>query len=297
MAYATKKDQRGYIDFTNLIVDYSSDDVTTFERVKDITRLYPLKPMSNMIAICCGGLMRLRVGGRSFDVKEGDVLICPPNVKIDDNSYSDDFECRVLCLSDHIIQGLLRDRIEIWHHAVYINQLNIISTSSFTKEEFGFYYSLIRSKITNSNGLAPKEILLALLRAFLLELCLILENTHNLEKEQKLSQGKVLFNRFLSLLSNSDVKRQPILHYAGMLAITPKYLTMLCLKYSDKTASEWVVQYTTEEIRFYLKSSNLSIKEISAKLGFSNMSHFGSYVRKHLGVSPSEFRHGRTNKL
>ena len=66
---------------------------------------------------------------------------------------------------------------------------------------------------------------------------------------------------------------------------------MLCLKYSNKTASEWIVQYTIEDIRFYLRNSNLSIKEISGKLGFANMSHFGSYVRKHLGVSPTDFRH------
>ena len=295
MAYITKKDQRGYIEFSNLIVDYAIEDVATYERVKDILRLYPLKPMNNLVALCYKGRMRIRASGRGFDVKEGDVMICPPNVKIDDVNYSDDFECRVLRLSDHIIQGLLHERIEVWHHAVYINQLSIINTSTVCSEEFGFYYSLIRSKIVNHNEAAPKEILLALLRAFLIELCFILENTHSLEKEQKLSQGKVLFNRFLSLLSNSDVKRQPIIYYAGQLAITPKYLTMLCLKYSDKTASEWVAQYTIEEIRFYLKSSNLSIKEISAKLGFSNMSHFGSYVRKHLGVSPSEFRHGRAS--
>lgn len=295
MAYMSKKDQRGYIDFSNLIVDYEDGDVVTYDRVKDIMRLYPLKPMNNMIAFCNGGQTRVRAGGRSFDIKAGDVMICPPNVKIDDNSYSDDYECRVLCLSDHIIQGLLRDRIEVWHHAVYINQLNIISTSNVSSEEFGFYYTLIRSKIVNHKEGAPKEILLALIRAFMLELCFILENTHSFDKEQKLSQGKVLFNRFLSLISSSDVKRQPVSYYAGQLAITPKYLTMLCLKYSDKTASEWVQQYTIEEIRFYLKSSNLSIKEISAKLGFSNMSHFGSYVRKHMGMSPSDFRHSRAS--
>lgn len=295
MAYMSKKDQRGYIDFSNLIVDYADGDVVTYDRVKDIMRLYPLKPMCNMIAFCNGGQTRVRVTGRAFDIKPGDVMICPPNVKIDDSNYSDDFECRVLCLSDHIIQGLLRDKIEVWHHAVYINQLNIINTSSVSSEEFGFYYSLIRSKIVNHKEGAPKDILLALIRAFMLELCFILENTHSIEKEQKLSQGKVLFNRFLSLISSSDVKRQPISYYAGQLAITPKYLTMLCLKYSDKTASEWVQQYTIEEIRFYLKSSNLSIKEISAKLGFSNMSHFGSYVRKHLGMSPSDFRHSKAS--
>ncbi len=293
MAYTTRKDQWGYIDFTNLIVDFADGDVASYDRVKDIMRLYPLKPMSNMIALCCGGESKLRTCGRTYDVKAGDVIICPPNVKIDDSNYSDGFECKVLCLSDHIIQGLLRDKVEVWHHAVYINQLNIISTSNVCAEEFGFYYSLIRSKIVNHKEVAPKEILLALVRAFLLEMCFILENTHHTDRDQKLSQGKVLFNRFLGLLSNSEVKRQPITYYAGLLAITPKYLTMLCLKYSNKTASEWVVQYTIEEVRFYLKSSNLSIKEISAKLGFSNMSHFGSYVRKHLGVSPSEFRHGK----
>jgi AraC-like DNA-binding protein len=293
MANATKKDQRGYIDFSNLIVDYTDGDIIAFDRIKDIRRLYPLKPMSNMIVFCRDGQMRVKAHGRSFELKGGDVLICPPNVRIDDSSFSDSFDCKVICLSDHIIQGLLRDRIEVWHQAVYINQLNIISTSEIGREEFGFYFSIIRSKIQNYNQLAPKEIMLALVRAFLLELCFMLEDSDSMEKEQKLSQGKLLFNRYLSLVSNSDVKRQPITYYASQLAITPKYLTMLCLKYSDKTASEWVIQYTLEEIRFYLKSSNLSIKEISAKLGFSNMSHFGSYVRKHLGMSPSQFRHGK----
>jgi AraC-like DNA-binding protein len=108
-----------------------------------------------------------------------------------------------------------------------------------------------------------------------------------------MSQGKMLFDRFLGMVSNNSVKRRPISHYASQLAITPKYLTMLCLKYSDKTASDWIIQYTTEDIRFYLKNSNLSIKEISAKLGFSNMSHFGSYVRKHMGSSPSEYRENK----
>jgi AraC-like DNA-binding protein len=291
MAYLTKKDPLGYIDFNNLIVDFSESDVSTHDKVKDLARLFPLGPMSNLIALCIRGHLSVKTSDQRYDISEGDVLICPPNVVFDNTSFSDDFECRVMCISDHIIQGVLRSKIDVWHHAVYINHVNIISTSDVCREEFGFYYSLVRSKMTNHDKTVPREILLALIRAFLLELCYILENTHDLDTGQKLSQGKVLFNKFISLLSSSDMKRQPITTYASQLAITPKYLTMLCLKYSNKTASEWVVQYTIEEIRFYLKSSNLSIKEISAKLGFSNMSHFGSYVRKHLGVSPSEFRH------
>ena len=211
-------------------------------------------------------------------------------MRVSGGSHSSDFECKVLCISDYLVRGLLRDKVDVWHHTVYSNRLNFIDMPPGTKEDLDFYYSLINSKLKHHAPPAPHEILLALLRALLLELCDMIERSNGINREQKLSQGKVLFNRFLSLISNSQVKRQPITVYASHLAITPKYLTMLCLKFSNKTASEWVAQYTVEEIRFYLKSSDLSIKEISARMGFSNMSHFGSYVRKHLGMSPSEYR-------
>jgi len=238
--------------------------------------------------------VKIKSSGRKYEFSEGDMLICPPNVSFEDAHFNEDFECRVLCISDHIIQGVLRGKADGWHHAVYISQPNIIKISAVLLEEFNFYYSLIRSKLTKHGKVIPKEIIIALVKAFLLELYFILENTRSIDRGQNLSQGKILFNKFITLLSSKAVKRQPITSYASQLAITPKYLTMLCLKYSNKTASEWVVQYTLEEIRFYLKSSNLSIKEISAKLGFANMSHFGSYVRKHLGMSPSEYRHGKS---
>ncbi|MCR4603121.1 MAG: helix-turn-helix transcriptional regulator [Prevotella sp.] len=245
-----------------------------------------------MIAICSSGKQLLTAKGKKIELSAGSVLICPPNIRITGEDHSDDFECKVICVSDHINRGLLRDKIDVWHNVIYIEQTNIIEMPEANMKDMGFYFSLIHSKLKQQPSAANNEIILALLRAFLLELCYIFELTSDsiTLHEKKLSQGKVLFNRFLTLVSNSDIKRQPITFYAGQLAITPKYLTMLCLKYSNKTASEWVAQYTMEEIRYYLKSTDLSIKEISARMGFSNMSHFGSYVRKHVGFSPSDFR-------
>jgi AraC-like DNA-binding protein len=195
-------------------------------------------------------------------------------------------------MSDHIIQNLLSGKFFVWSNAIYMSQLNVVSMSPDCKSEFMAYYNLIRLKIDN-NRPKTSEILHAILRALLFELCNGIEETrHLIEDEKKQSQGRMLFNRFLRTLASSEIKRQPISLYASQLAITPKYLTMLCLKYSNKTASDWIVQYTLEDIRYYLRNSNFSIKEVSAKLGFANMSHFGSYVRKHLGASPSDFRRG-----
>ena len=290
MAHVTKSDQIRYIELGNFAVDLNEGDVVVFDSVKDISPLYPLKPMTTLIAACFQGWQTMSANGQIIELREGTILICPPNLRISGGDHSPDFECKVVCVADQLVRTLLRDKVDCWHHAIYVNQANLVPMIPSSREDLRFYFSLMRSKLKRDNPAQPYEIFLALLRSFLLEMCFMMEQSHGVKSDQRLSQGKVLFNKFLSLISNSQVKRQPISVYASQLAITPKYLTMLCLKYSNKTASEWVSQYTVEEIRYYLRSTDLSIKEISAHMGFANMSHFGSYVRKHLGVSPSEFR-------
>lgn len=292
MAKVTPYDKRRYIDFGNLVVDYNENDVKLTDNVRNLADLFPLESMTNLIVLCNSGSATISIEASQMTIHQDDVLLCPASVSITGCAPSASFSCKAILLSDHIIHGLLHDKIEEWHHMAYARRLSMAKLSEVNVSEFNFYYALIDSKIRNHKS-PPYEIMQALTRAMLLELCFVLRDAHGLNEEVKLSQGKILFNRFLGMISGNLVKRQPIGHYASELAITPKYLTMLCLKYSDKTASEWIIQYTTEDIRFYLRNSNLSIKEISAKLGFANMSHFGSYVRKHLGMSPSEFRHTR----
>ena len=94
----------------------------------------------------------------------------------------------------------------------------------------------------------------------------------------------------LSEIYQHEIKHRTVDYYADRLHITPKYLTMLCTKYSGKSASEWITQYTKEDIRQALCHTTLSIKEVCARLGFSNVSFFGSYVRRNFGMSPSKLR-------
>jgi YesN/AraC family two-component response regulator len=290
MAHDTTKDNRKFIEFSNLFVDYTDGDVAIFDNVVDFEKKRSQLTANNIILLCINGETEIELKDSKTEVKKDDILFCPSNVNITRCNKKDDFGCKVLCLSTHIIQGLLRDKSDVWHSMTYADKPSVVHLSEQAHKEFELYYSIIFSKLNQPSGKTHYEIVQALIRALLLEICFMVQDLRGNIGEQKMSQGRVLFNKFLSLVSNNSVKRQPITDYASKLAITPKYLTMLCLKYSNKTASEWVIQYTIEDIRFYLRNSNLSIKEISAKMGFANMSHFGSYVRKHLGVSPTEFR-------
>jgi AraC-like DNA-binding protein len=81
-----------------------------------------------------------------------------------------------------------------------------------------------------------------------------------------------------------------VIRAANDLGISAKYLSALCKKHSGKTANEWITEHVLEDIRYYLKQTDYSIKKICDLLGFPNPSFFGKYVKEHFGQTPAQFR-------
>jgi AraC-like DNA-binding protein len=135
-----------------------------------------------------------------------------------------------------------------------------------------------------------KEIIHSLVQCIIYELCRTLSTFVQIENNQETNQRKILFDRFISYLAASDIKKKPLSFYADKLCVSTRYLTMVCREISGRTAYDWICDYVQNDVRFYLLHTNLSIKEIAVKLGFCNLSFFGKYVRENLGKSPSEFR-------
>lgn len=167
---------------------------------------------------------------------------------------------------------------------------NIIQLPKEDQEQFIYYYELIKFKMQHQERRNSTIVMQAIIQAVLFDVLSLIDNKVDSEEADVPSHGKTLFNDFLRLLAAKEVKHMSVDNYASELNITPKYLTMLCTKYSGKPASDWIAQYTKEDIRYHLLHTDLSVKEIASKLGFPNISFFGSYVRRHFGVSPTQLR-------
>ncbi|MFV0346283.1 MAG: helix-turn-helix domain-containing protein [Bacteroidales bacterium] len=72
--------------------------------------------------------------------------------------------------------------------------------------------------------------------------------------------------------------------------MTPKYLSSVCKRASNKTASDWIEACTISRISIFLNNKSMTIKEVSEQINFSNQSFFGRYVQRILGVSPTVYR-------
>jgi AraC-like DNA-binding protein len=98
----------------------------------------------------------------------------------------------------------------------------------------------------------------------------------------------------MHLVHEHCLEEREVQFYANKLNITAKHLNYVCKQNTDVTASAWIQRYAKERIVLLLKNKNLNIAEIAEKMAFSSRSFFTRYVKKLLGVTPSEFRNRLT---
>lgn len=99
-----------------------------------------------------------------------------------------------------------------------------------------------------------------------------------------------IIDRFISLVQQNFKKERFLEFYAEQLEITPKHLSRTMKTQTGFTAVEWIERYVILEAKVMLKSTNLSIQQISDELNFPSQSFFGKYFKKNVGMSPKEFR-------
>lgn len=250
----------------------------------------PVRAQMNFIILCCEGRIQLDINGNRRELEKNDVLFSCPDVVLSDFMISPDFECKILCLSERIIHELLREHIGVWNRAVYIRRTNVVSLTDDVVRQHSLYHALISQSMHMPDSQFGKQAMQSLIQSMLFCLCSILYEPDTTEPQTYQTQSRQLFDRFLATLTKEKVKRRPVGYYADLLSITPKYLTMVCEHESGKPAKDWINQYVVEDVRYYLRNTATPIKEIADRLGFANISHFGSYVRRHFGQSPSACR-------
>lgn len=273
-------------------IGYSDNEIVVVDSIQRFTEINAAHIAMNVIMICTNGKIQARMNDMHLSLSKNQVAIVPQNVLVTDIMISPDFDMKAMFLTTSILQSLLREKMIIWNDVMYVHHFHVITLDDNDINNYSQFCDMLRSAVERSNNKPfHKEIIQALLKVALLALCgemkLMLPEQHNNE-DTKLSNSH--FQRFLEVLHNSDVKYHPVEYYAGELCISPKHLTSICKKVSGKTANEWIREQVIEDIRYYLKKTDMSIKEVCNRVGFSNTSFFGKYVKQHLGMTPMEYR-------
>ena len=89
-------------------------------------------------------------------------------------------------------------------------------------------------------------------------------------------------HRSITLRSASD--------YAKQLNVHVNHLNRAVKETTEKTTSQLIAERFLQEAKILLKHSAWSVSEIAYALGFTEVTHFNNFFKKHVEISPLKFR-------
>lgn len=161
-----------------------------------------------------------------------------------------------------------------------------LETDQYRK--FNTYFDLVHEKSLDT---APhtSDIVRSLIYIILNELDDVHQN-RNPGPPQAVDNASHILSEFKALLAEHFIEERQVSFYADKMHLTPKYFSTVIKEVSGKTAGTWINEMLLLESKVRLQNKEQSIAQIAYNLNFSDPSHFGKFFKKHIGMSPLEYR-------
>jgi AraC-like DNA-binding protein len=78
--------------------------------------------------------------------------------------------------------------------------------------------------------------------------------------------------------------------YAGMLNVHVNHLNRAVKETTEKTTTQLIADRILQEAKILLRYSAWTVSEIAFALGFTEVTHFNNFFKKHMQASPLKFR-------
>ena len=200
---------------------------------------------------------------------------------------SDDFEGLFIVLSKKFTDNLFSSAYDRMSLFLSVKSHSYFPLSNEELELMKTYYGMLHKIASQKENPNRLEIVKHLTLAFFY---LTGSQMHKPIEEGSKSKQDVLLENFLGLIQKHYREERSVEFYANKLCLTPKYLSTAIRQTSGKTAGEWIDEYVVLEAKALLKSTKMTIQQISDELNFPSQSFFGKYFKRLAGVSPKEYK-------
>lgn len=164
----------------------------------------------------------------------------------------------------------------------------VVALNPTQYQNFKIYFDLIHNK---SQDPAPhtSEIIRSLIYIVLNEIDDV-HQSQNASLPAAIDKGNHILSQFKTLLAQHFIDERQVSFYADKIHLTPKYFSTIIKEVSGKTAGAWINEMLLLEFKVRLQNKDQTIAQIAYDLNFSDPSHFGRFFKKHIGISPLEYR-------
>ncbi|ERJ58749.1 helix-turn-helix transcriptional regulator [Sphingobacterium paucimobilis] len=234
------------------------------------------------------GTMKSRIHFLEYEVNVDDTVVILPQLMIDVHEFSDDAEMITMGLSLDFIASfstlrefIMNDQIR-WRPVIKLNE----ERQQQQKELLALILKIYREKQSPKKKEILQHLIIALIH--IIAEVYTVGTTQNTETKSRTHE---LIDNFYVLITKHAIEERRVKFYADQLYLTPQYLSTLLKQTTGKSVLQWIDHIVIMQAKTLIKTSNLTIKEISNQLHFVDSSLFCRYFKRHTGFSPKAFKH------
>ena len=276
-------------DFKNKIeVESIDDDFILFDNLKILpTFKYPFRVDVTTVIFCLKGTTKGSMGMIPFTTQAPCFIIILADQILQYEEISDDFFGLCLVMSKRFSDSLFASVQERLPLLMSAKNQPFIPLSDEGLETMLTYYGMFQKIVGQKENPHRLEIVKHLTLAFFYHTG---TQIHKQVQEEKKSKQELLLDSFMEVVQKHYKEQRGVDFYADKLCLTPKYLSTVIRQTSGKTAGEWIDEYVMLEAKALLKSTKMTIQQISDELNFPSQSFFGKYFKRLEGVSPKVYK-------
>lgn len=275
---------------------HKTTDIVYTDNIDALTEDTFQRQDSICMVVCSAGRMQISFDDRVCTLEPNQIFITLPTKLVGHFMRTPDFRGTCLTVGRSYAREVLMDCFRTegnwWGLLREIERNPVLSLNEKNMELLGCYFNLLCIYLESEQTTYRRHTYRLLARAASCEILAMLNDKieHDQSAAAAPSSGEQTFRAFLELLHHDDGTHRVVGWYAEQLHRTPKYLSHVIKACSGHTASEIIDEWTIGRIKHYMANTDLTVKEISAAMGFPGVSYFSKYVRRHMGDRPMAIR-------
>ena len=257
---------------------------------------FPCRLNAYCAFFCIKGSFLVDINVTTYKVTENTMIVYTPGnivkLHISGQHDLDDLDFIIVAVSGEFLQGIRLDISSLFDESINVLNSPCITIGEVERKILYDYY-LLASDLYLLDNAGVKEAM----RSIVTSLFSIVGGMRKNEIDTKYGErhpgqdhAKYLFNQFMMLVTKYYHTEKEVGFYADKLCITPKYLSRLVKEVSGKSAPQWINSFITLEAKNLLKYSEMSGKEIAARLNFAGVPSFYKFFKAQTGMTPGEYK-------
>lgn len=237
------------------------------------------------IQIVKSGYLRIPINNKEYEITANQGCLISPELLIQKPDKMDNYvEMLVLSMSREFIQELNLNFPLAATAYIYVHPVWNISPKKM--QLLIHYFDLMREVIAEKDRKAA----IPLIKSFFYYLAEPEANNFPQQTSTAMSRNEEITGRFMHLVDTNCEQQHSLNWYADQLCLTTRYVANTVKQTLGITASACIEHVLVQRAKTLLISTTKSIQEIADQLGFQNQSHFGTFFKRHEGMSPAAFR-------